>query len=153
MRLYPDKRRKSRARGCVTGNIPRVPSYPASVPRPGFRIYYGASSRPRLEYLPVARQGVRNAVQQPLVLTPLLVSLPLRLPCFLLGSPGFLLLRRFLFGGGLPLLRPALGFEVLVADQGAGGFLHLALGLILNIPPSTALSGTFTIGSQRSSRP
>src|SRR3712207_7722267 len=49
----------------------------------------------------------RNAAQQTLVLDLLPVSLPLGLPGLFLRPAGPLLLCRLLFGGCLPLLRPA----------------------------------------------
>src|SRR3712207_6523728 len=85
---------------------------------------------PPLPGAPVAaRQGLRDASQQSsLVLSPLLVALSLGPIGFRFRPPGSLLLRRLLFGAGLPLLRSALGLFVLVAGYGAEGLLRLALG-------------------------
>src|SRR3712207_9552402 len=78
------------------------------------------------------REGVSEAAQQPLVFAPLPVALPLGLLGLFLGLSGLGPLSGFLARLALPLLRPALGLLLLVAGDGAGGFLHLALGLVVH---------------------
>jgi hypothetical protein len=77
-------------------------------------------------------QRVRDTAQQALVLDLLPVSLPLGLPGLFLRLAGPLLLCCLLFGGCLPLLRPAFLFLGLVAGQGAPGFFCLAFGLVVH---------------------
>jgi hypothetical protein len=78
-----------------------------------------------------AREGVAQAAQRPLLLAPLSVALPLCFLRFLLGLPRSGSLGGFFARLALPLLRPALGLLLLVAREGARGFLHPSLGLIL----------------------
>src|SRR5919112_1966577 len=124
-RCQCSRKTKSRAWDLSPANTGDAPSCPAFV-----------SSVLDLKNLPGALitpgQRVRDAAQQTFVLDLLPVSLPLRLPGLLFGLAGPFLLCCLLFGGCLPLLRPAFLFLGLIAGQGAPGFFCLAFGLVFH---------------------